>query len=868
MKSQIGHTKSAAGAAALFKAAMALHQKTLPPTIKVDRPNPKLDIADSPFYLNTTARPWIANASHPRRAAVSSFGFGGTNFHAVLEEYANPANPVASSMTAPEEFVPLSAATPELLAGKCLALAKQLTQGLDLRRAAHESQQTFEERAESRIAFVTGTAANLTERLTSAAVRLQNSAANWSDSSGTYYRRGGDPGKIAFLFAGQGSQYPDMGKDLAIYFPQARRVWETVDSVLASESPRFHETVFPLPAFSDEEKDAQARRLTATENAQPALAGAALAHLAILRDLRISPDFAAGHSFGEIAGLHCAGAVSAEDLVYIARQRGLLMRSAAAIPGAMTAVSHPVAELQALLESSPADVVIANYNSPGQTVLAGTVAAVETLEEQLKAAGIGFRRLPVSAAFHSPLLAGAAEPFALVLERISFAAPRIPVLSNIDAAPYPSDAAEIRRMLARHLISPVHFVRQIENLYASGVRTFVELGAGAILTGLVTACLGEREHLSVPLDRKGRHGVTSLWHALAQFAVAGVGMDTGSLWPAFAPLPERQTASVSASTFLIDGAVYAKPYPPTGGAAALPPPNPRPVAPPPPIPVMSSSPPPPTPPPPAYVPSAEPSLMMEIQRQIADAQKASHEAILESLSLTLKSFEALAGRTGVVTPALPAFSGVVQIPAQPLAQPLEPREMPASPRTTAPAVHVADQLLRIVSEKTGYPVEVLDLDADLESGLGIDSIKRVEIFSALQEEVPGLPELKPENMAELRTLAQIAAFLGATPPVATTPVATTINATGDLLRIVSEKTGYPVEVLDLDADLESGLGIDSIKRVEIFSALQEQVPGLPELKPENMAELRTLAQIAAFLGGASSLATSLASSPTASPVLE
>ena len=188
-----------------------------------------------------------------------------------------------------------------------------------------------------------------------------------------------------------------------------------------------------------------------------------------------------------------------------------------------------------------------------------------------------------------------------------------------------------------------------------------------------------------------------------------------------------------------------------------------------------------------------------------------------------------------------------------------PRKRDTQPVAAAKPDPIDRLLLEVVSEKTGYPVDVLNLDMELEAGLGIDSIKRVEMFSAIQQRQPNLPEVKAEHMASLRTLRQIIEFLGdgnsqAKPEEKNPqPVAAAKSDPIDrlLLEVVSEKTGYPADVLDLDMELEAGLGIDSIKRVEIFSAIQQRQPNLPEVKAEHMASLRTLRQIIDFLEGTS-----------------
>jgi len=173
-------------------------------------------------------------------------------------------------------------------------------------------------------------------------------------------------------------------------------------------------------------------------------------------------------------------------------------------------------------------------------------------------------------------------------------------------------------------------------------------------------------------------------------------------------------------------------------------------------------------------------------------------------------------------------------------------------------------LLQVVSEKTGYPVEMLEPEMDMEADLGIDSIKRVEILGALQDLFPNLPKFKPDELAELRTLAQIMQHMQQSqsptaspapvslPPAAPVPVVSSANSDAlqeSLLQVVSDKTGYPVEMLEPEMDMEADLGIDSIKRVEILGALQDLFPSLPKFKPDELAELRSLAQIIQHMRG-------------------
>src|SRR5438067_4362465 len=406
VKSQIGHTKSAAGAAGMLKAVLALNHKVLPPTIKVDRPNPALDLESSPLYLNTRTRPWIRDSSHPRRASVSSFGFGGSNFHLTLEEYmpgTGSGRPAWRAHTAPAELVLLSAASPAEL----LTRASRLDFSAPLADVARETQSSFVPTDTARLSVV----ASSTEDLVA---KVQHAVASISASPGKSFTTAGrvtygfdDPvaGRIGFLFSGQGSQYVGMGADLAMEFPAARGVWDACAGVKLGDRP-LHSVVFPIPAFTDEDRAGQQTALTATEWAQPALAAQSLAQLALLDALKISPEAVAGHSFGELVALHTAGVFDAPTLLRLARRRGEAMRDAASVAGAMLAVSGIHAKVSALM-SDVDDVWVANHNAPDQVVVSGSVSGIATAERKFAAAGLTCRRLETATAFHSPLVAPA-----------------------------------------------------------------------------------------------------------------------------------------------------------------------------------------------------------------------------------------------------------------------------------------------------------------------------------------------------------------------------------------------------------------------------------------------------------------------------
>jgi acyl transferase domain-containing protein len=804
VKSQIGHTKAAAGAAGLFKAVMALHHQVLPPTIKVDRPDPKLNVDESPFCINTMARPWVRDRSHPRRASVSSFGFGGSNFHVALQEYTGPGQRASRVRPAGSEAVLLSGASSEAVAARCRELAGEAADVAMLTFLARSTQESFDAAAPARLAVFAESSADLVGKLGKAA-ELLAAGNSFSVPGGIDFCAGPAEGSVGFLFPGQGSQSLYMGADLAMASATALAVWDRAAEIDFTPGARLNDIVFPRPVFDEAARGEQRARLTATEWAQPALGATSLALLAILREAGVHPAAVAGHSFGELTALCAAGALKPEDLLRLARRRGELMAAAAAVPGAMTSVAARREDVQPLLDQWKLDVVVANHNSPKQLVLSGATEAIAEVERRLSEKGMAATRLEVATAFHSSLVSPAATPLREFLASVPLTAPSIPVFANTSAAPYPSEPEAMRDLLAHQLAKPVRFVEQIEAMYEFGVRTFVEVGPARVLTGLVGHILKSRPHRAIALDRKGRPGWASLQQGLALLSVAGVAVDYAQLWAAFAPVADPRTRRKPAMALKMNGSSYGKIYPPEQGAVALPKPNP-PSLPAEPASVTSAS------PPPSALPAAssgDPSVQLawvrafqESQRQTAEAhavfQRAmaeSHAAFLRASETSLASLASMLGGTSVLSslPALaetPAWvpsiaapapsvmasaSPAMVMPAAPVS-PAAPASAPAAaliqpaappreaPMSAAPvAISLPDLqalMLSVVAAKTGYPAEMVGLDMDLETDLGVDSIKRVEILSAVTEKAPSLPEVSAARMAGMRSLREMVAYLG------------------------------------------------------------------------------------------------------------
>ncbi|ORA22972.1 hypothetical protein BST12_08155 [Mycobacterium angelicum] len=912
VKSQVGHTKGAAGACGLFKTVMALHHKALPPTIKVDRPNPSLEIENTPFYLSTRTKPWVPDEGVPRRAAVSSFGFGGTNFHVAVEEYTGPGKRAWRYRSWDPELVVLGAASAEALSGQATQLAASLVDTPDmLSYLARSTQTAYDATQPHRLAIVADSVANLHAALTEVAEKLRTIGATTSFASPKgYYYSAQRSGPVALLFPGQGSQYLGMGADVPQLYEPALSPWELARGDLLSADRDLHKVVWPKTAFADSEWAQQAAELTKTEWAQPAIGAHSLSLLAVIRALGITPISVGGHSFGEVSALCAAGVFSQEVALRIARRRGLLMADAASgTDGAMCAVTAPIAQVRRQIAEWGLAVEVANHNSPSQVVLSGRAATIGDAVQRFSAAGVNARRLDVATAFHSEIVSAAAAPFAASLTDTQFAMPEVPVYANATAQPYTGDAAAMRAILADQITKPVRFAEQIEAMWRAGARTFVEVGPGSVLTNLVEKCLEDKDHCAVSFDTKGRNGIRSLWLGMAQLVAAGVPMNFEPLWADYRPGDDPRSRHKPKLVLAINGANYGKP-------AVGDQPVPRPVAietaanhggytnghsaksdlkltlseaitPAAPVngtpaPVQSSpvagngSTAPAALPPvvrngdaapvaasvtpsvdPSLAPAGAPSVAPSVAPGVNPDVLTQMFAAVETLKQTV---DQLQGLLHSLAPQPAAVSSPVSV--APVAPPPPPPPPPVA-APAAPSVDLVAQMLEVVADKTGYPAEMLDLSMALEADLGIDSIKRVEILSAVQQRVPGLPEVQTAAMAGLGTLNEIVDYFqglvapaapvapAAAPPSPPPPTASPpgVDLVAQMLEVVADKTGYPAEMLDLSMALEADLGIDSIKRVEILSAVQQRVPGLPEVQTAAMAGLGTLNEIVDYFQG-------------------
>jgi len=303
----------------------------------------------------------------------------------------------------------------------------------------------------------------------------------WS-SRNAYYSELDCPGKLAFVFPGQGSQYPFMGQELMQFFPEVSRCLAAVNDMF-DPSANLTDLIYPQPAGKENEKVIFEENLRSTDIAQPAIGVISAAMLKILDRFGIKPDSTCGHSYGELSALFASGRFDESMFYSLSVARGKYMANAAGTgdKGGMLAVKAPLDRINDLIQSSGLDVILANRNSPDQGVLSGPTDAINQMKVVCKENKIRAIILPVAAAFHSKLVKDAAEPFQNKIASIEFSGSKIPVYSNTTGVPYPDPEEETKEILGRHLLNPVYFIDEIQNMYKNGLRIFIEVGPRTVL---------------------------------------------------------------------------------------------------------------------------------------------------------------------------------------------------------------------------------------------------------------------------------------------------------------------------------------------------------------------------------------------------
>eukprot|EP01105_Mastigella_eilhardi_P020876 TRINITY_DN500_c0_g1_i6.p1 TRINITY_DN500_c0_g1~~TRINITY_DN500_c0_g1_i6.p1 ORF type:complete len:4763 (+),score=1014.87 TRINITY_DN500_c0_g1_i6:363-14651(+) len=570
-----------------MKAILALKHKTLPATINVTRPAALRDgraLTDTPLYVNTKMRPWFTRHGLPRRAGVSAFGFGGANYHCVVEE------------AEPEQAQPYRVNTrpvPVLISGENRSKLAELVaaelaklEAAEAHRAIYSFCRRYAlagvvEPSRARVGFLAGTATETAAALRVIQQALARDERTWSlpSAGGAVFRDRAlvtAPNTVAALFVGQGAQYPYMFDAIAMNWPPFRRAVSAMDAAQerAGVATPVSAVLYPRAPYEGEPPQ-DATVLNDTRNAQPATVAAALGVYEIFRSAGFEAAFLGGHSLGELVALYVGGSLSSRAALFdLVIERAHLM-AASPSGGQRGAMAAVIGADAGAICCERDDVWVANYNAPDQIVVSGSAEGVQTESQRLK--GLGYRVIPltVSDAFHTPRMAEAGAKFADTITHVGFAPLQqsgAHVFSNVTGAEYP-DGESPARQLASHMTSPVRFVEEIQAMHKAGARLFVEFGPGKVLANMVSHILGAAAEDVVIVSvnpSQTRCADVQLRESAIAIAVAGVPLKNFDPWAlpasdagdaAEAQVPPRrqmQSLRLSAATFVSKATLEAR----------------------------------------------------------------------------------------------------------------------------------------------------------------------------------------------------------------------------------------------------------------------------------------------------------------------
>jgi len=626
IKSQIGHLKAAAGIAGIIKSTLALHHRTIPPSAGFKTPNPTVEWSEIPFFVPTEARDWPKPLENPRRAGVSAFGFGGTNFHIALEGYEPDYHvPLANHWetkwrtytdSAPSEPSILdSSAKPSmsheelksieggmlLLSGESISQVKEKLESLKFpgpsfdedpcgRRLSFEldNASIFDSSHEIRMAIIATSWADFDKRV-SLAIKAMDDKEKWGFLQAQGVLLTDEPtlpskAKIAHMYPGQGSQYVGMTHDLYKRYTSVQAVWEKSDETMIDVLDGETLSSFVLRSnLTKEELVESEHKLKQTEYTQPAMLTADLAIERLLNAHGHKPDMVAGHSLGEYAALMSAGILNMDGALRASAARGTEMGSVQIDDkGLMASITAPYDEVEAIIESIDGYVISANKNSPKMTVIAGQTEPVKAAMKVFESKGYSATALATSHAFHSRIVAPANEPLRRFLETLQIDWPKIPITANVDGQFYDMTGGDSKESvlskLAPQMASSVEWTSQIETMYDAGARAFVEVGPKRALTMFATQILEGQPHLPIMTNHPKQGGIASFLTAIATLALAGrrpiwPGSNSTELSEAFRAGPieahSSTTKSVAPKINFDDLETRARPLPSNGSAPVV-----------------------------------------------------------------------------------------------------------------------------------------------------------------------------------------------------------------------------------------------------------------------------------------------------------
>lgn len=726
----------------------------------------------------------------------------------------------------------LSAASRAELIERAATLTRYLASNppVALKDVAYTLNTQLDHTRPSRLAIVASSLPELSNRLATALQRLVDpQCARIKDPNGIYYFQEplGGRGKLAFLFPGEGAQYPNMLLDLCLQFPEVRAWFDLIDRAFVGH-PRGYlpsQIIFPIDLRGD------AKQLWQMDAAVEAVFTANQALYTLLSRLAIRPDVIVGHSSGEYSALLASGAwrvPNDECLIQpILDLNGVYEQlvARAEIPEAvLLAVGTSDRSLiSKVIEDSVEPLYAALDNCPHQVVLCGTPSAARRAAEQLQRAGAVCEELPFSRAYHTPLFENFTQPLREFFGRLDIGAPSIELYSCAIAAPYPTESDAIRELAVAQWARPVRFRETIEAMYSVGVRVFVEVGPRGNLTAFVDDTLRGKPSLAVASNLSNRTGMTQLNHLVALLAAHHVPLNLEFLYARRAPQQISFEVEVDGNRISQprDGMTLSLRLPslqlnPNGStphvnpitnhaqtaAASVPP---QPVA----------------------------NGQSSVRAQVMDEYLKTMDRFLTTQQAVMQAF-----LSGAAQQVVGNHSVVALLPTQLAALSTDfsdnghaaslPEERPAQLNLESMTL----ELLKLISERTGYPVEMLGAHVKLESDLGIDSIKRVEILGEFQHRTGGVDQADLEALSRMTTIQQIVDLIAerlngaARPTVVTVVEVNTLPQLPFIRQIVSHAPGREL-VAVCDIDLEEDLFLKEHTLAGRISMTDENLIGLP-----------------------------------------
>jgi acyl transferase domain-containing protein/NADP-dependent 3-hydroxy acid dehydrogenase YdfG len=856
---QFGHLGGASGMAALITASLQVERGESVPTVGVQTPSAALNNASCAAKVSYS----VETISGRRLGAVAGWSKG-LACHLILDE-ATPTAPVTAKTQLKSVEVAPAASQAAKICRFAGATADELAAAVDVAIAGASVAwsavgRPFGPTDRFRLAIVADSVDALTRKLKLARPQLNNIAARQVlEQQGIFSRQlPAIRPRVAFVFPGQGSQYDGMLRDLAASFPPAVAALAEGDRTMrALGYPTFAELAWQTPTQLGSD----------VWSTQVSMFLADAIALAALRSLNVRPDVVLGHSYGEFVALYAAGVWDLETAVRMTRARCEGIVAVARGDSGMLATNAPVDVLEGLMASAGRMLYLANFNAPDQSVVGGKRPQLESLAKALESRSFQARILNVPAAFHTPLMAGGSRLLQNQLQSATLNPPRIPIISTVTNTVV-ADVSEVRRNLPAQLTTPVRYCQLIVEMAAEEPTVFVEVGPQQTMTRLNRRILDAAAEV-VACDNPKRPGIESLlgvqalleclgaMPAPANTSASSAARSTAQASspratevnrnkpmhdqiPHFDATERRRAKKRGGAAAPSAGSTNGEAHAPAPGATRPAASRPLPAAPQPkPTPKVAPA------PAAANPPAARPPLPTNNPKPVPPASRttAAHGA---------NSIGAVAAQPATPAPKVAAVRAPSAATTAPAAN-----TTPAAKSPPADAKELEKFLINFVVEQTGYPAEVVDLDSDLEADLGVDSIKKAQLFGELQEYFDvgsaSAGTLSLDDFPTLRHVMNFLSGLGANAPVAPTTAAQPAapkpapapvppaSANGQaaapvraatetrsaaelesfLINFVVEQTGYPAEVVDLDSDLEADLGVDSIKKAQLFGELQE-----------------------------------------------